>query len=38
MFVNRNAALLYARLETGKRLPGLVMVAGTLDLELSSGR
>jgi len=37
MFVNRAAALLYARLETGNRLPALVPV-GTLELGLSPGR
>jgi hypothetical protein len=38
MFVNREAALCYARLETGKRLPPIVLVAGHLELELSLGR
>ena len=38
MFVNRAAALLYARLETGNRLASLVPVTGTLELGLSPGR
>ena len=39
VFVNRNAALLYARLETGKRRSGgVVTVAGNLELGVLAGR
>jgi hypothetical protein len=38
VFVNRNAALLYARLETGKRQSGIVTVAGNLELGVLARR
>jgi hypothetical protein len=38
VFVNRSAALLYARLETGQRRSGVVTVAGNLELGILAGR
>jgi len=38
VFVNRSAALLYARLETGQRRSGVVTVAGNLELGVLAGR
>ena len=37
VFVNRSAALLYARLETGQRRSGVVTVAGKLELGVLAG-
>ena len=38
VFVNRSAALLYARLETGQRHSGVVTVAGNLELGVLAGQ
>jgi hypothetical protein len=38
VFVNRSAALLYARLETGQRRSGFVTVTGNLELGVLTGR
>ena len=35
LFVNRNEALKFARLENGNRLQAVIMVPGTLELDLA---